>query len=293
MDEIKNVLVCGKGEIGTAIGEVAQQAGMRVRFYDPPKNIFPPKTAKLKNIWPGYDVVHVCYSINKLQEIYDITDYVRDDGVIVIDATINVGFAGSIQGALTDEGHKQLLLHSPVRGRHPNMVDGLKKYVKFVGPADPSRITEAANFCRDYYTKLGIKWQLLSSADNAAAGKLFDTTWYLTQITFANQVAMYCAQKNLNFNEVYNRFQETGDTGRKFEVVDGRAICMKFVPRPVMVPGAIGGHCLLPNLELIKGNISPAYYSWVKQMNDYFTSEVKAFVEKKGTETASHEGDKE
>jgi len=288
----KRILVCGKGEIGLALGQIAENAGFTVDYYDPPQDVFPPDRSD-DLTFEGYDVIHVCFPIKTVNEIYPLMTYAEMDAVIIIDATIPLGIATEINRMFLDEGYAQLLLHSPVRGKHPDMIGGLKKYVKFVGPADPSRVIETAKFCHFYYGKLGIEWELLSSAENAAAGKLIDTTWYLTQIVFANQVAVFCAQHDLKFEDVYTAFQETADTGKKFVQVDGRAVCDEYVPRPVMIPGSIGGHCLLPNLELLKPHISPAFYSWVRQMHEYFASDVKTFVENKGTATAAHEGDRE
>jgi len=291
--DIKHVLICGKGEIGTAMGQVVEHGGFVVDYYDPIKKVFP-TTDPMDQHFAGYDVVHICYPIKSAEDIYPDVDWVSKNAVVIIDATIPIGLATQINETFKKEGWQYLLLHSPVRGRHPAMVDGLHKYVKFVGPADPARYTEAVDFCVFYYTQLGIPFRVLSSADACALGKLLDTTWYLTQIVFANQVSLICAKHHLNFNEVYTQFQETGDTGVKFENIDGRAVCNQFVPRPVMVPGAIGGHCLLPNLEILKPDISPAYYSWVKQMHEYFAGQLNQMVEQNANVIPlKHDGDRE
>ena len=293
MQDIKNILVCGKGEIGTAIGSLAESGGFSVDYRDPLKGIFPPDRSDDLN-FEGYDVIHICYPIKQVNDMYEILREATMESAIIIDATIPVGLAPAIDKMFKDEGYAQLLLHSPVRGPHPDMVAGIKKYVKFVGPADPARLKETEDFCQTYYTKLGIQYKVLSSADACAAGKLWDTTWYLTQIILANQVAISCAKHHLNFGEVYTTFQETGDTGVKFVNIDGRAVCEKFVPRPVMVPGAIGGHCLIPNLEILKPDISPAFYSWVKQMHEYFAGQLNEMVEQNsGIKPLNHEGDRE
>ena len=289
---IKNVLICGKGEIGSAIGFIAAKRGFTVDYYDPQKGIDPEDRSDTN--FEGYDVIHVCFPIKDVNAIYDVVNKSHMYGVIVIDATIPVGLAGKINDMFKDEGYGQLLLHSPVRGRHPNMVGGLRKYVKFVGPADSTRIQETEDFCKFYYTQLGIPYKVLSSADACALGKLTDTTWYLTQIVFANQISILCAKHNLNFDEVYTQFQETADTGVKFKNVEGRAICESFVPRPVMTPGFVGGHCLIPNLEILKQDISPSFYSWVKQMNEYFAGNINKMVESNAdVKPLEHEGDRE
>lgn len=261
------VLVCGKGEIGSGLGEIlAFSHG--VTYLDPQLKLYAPPRYKA-------DVIHICFPIKSVKEFTPLLHYCKAFTVIIIDATVPIDLPMEIQKQAGD----RLVLHSPVRALHPNIQSGLRKYTKFVGPADPARHDETLQFCHEYYPP-EIRFCILHSSRETAAGKLWDTTWYLTQIVLCNQIAVYCAKNGLKFSDVYTQFQQTGDTGA-FMYENGRAIATKLFPRPVMIPGGIGGHCLMPNLEILKEDISPAFYSWIQQMDNYFkNTELQEYFKK-------------
>ena len=93
---IKNVLICGKGEIGSAIGFIAAKRGFTVDYYDPQKGIDPEDRSDTN--FEGYDVIHVCFPIKDVNAIYDVVNKSHMYGVIVIDATIPVGCFVCITG---------------------------------------------------------------------------------------------------------------------------------------------------------------------------------------------------
>ena len=268
----------GKGEIGTAMGSIAEDAGFCVEYYDPNLSLKP------SNEFVA-DIIHICFPLKNIEDMDTVFNFdVRPNAIIIIDATIPLGLAPALQWKYAN----MLVFHTPCRGRHPFIKTGLLKYVKMVGPADVTRRAEVETFCKFYYEKCGIHYRLLTSSEETAAGKLWDTSWFYVQIALTNEIALYCMKNHLKFDDVYTAFQETADTGKRFEYENGRAVCNEFVPRPIMIPGPIGGHCLRPNVEILKEEISPALYSWLRFMHDCFEKHVPAIKQNSDIDSATH-----
>ena len=76
--------------------------------------------------------------------------------------------------------------------------------------------------------------------------KILSTTYYNWNIQFCRLVKEICEEYDLDFDSVYNHFNKTYNEG--YTELD-----MKNVVRPILYPpkGKVGGHCQLPNIELL------------------------------------------
>lgn len=146
----------------------------------------------------------------------------------VVHSTVPVGTCASL-GAV----------HSPVRGIHPHLAQGIRTFIKYLGGPGASGVA-------DYFRRAGLRVCLFDRADTTEALKLFDTEYYRTCIAFAHRVKEYCDKQGLNFSEVYRVANESYNEGY-------RLLGHGEYARPVLEPiqGAIGGHCVLPNQKLI------------------------------------------
>ena len=68
-------------------------------------------------------------------------------------------------------GHK--FLHSPVRGVHPNLYEGLKTFVKFIGGD-----TQLAEAYSGHLKTLGIETYICKDSITTELSNLSDTTFY-------------------------------------------------------------------------------------------------------------------
>jgi UDP-N-acetyl-D-mannosaminuronate dehydrogenase len=110
------------------------------------------------------------------------------------------------------------------------MVEDLLHYTKFVGALDPSAGERAAG----HFQSLGMKTRILSSPEATEFAKLTETTYFGLMIAWANEVEKYCDQLGLNYNEVVSIYEE-----------------ITFFPPVQYFPGIIGGHCVMPNIEIL------------------------------------------
>lgn len=135
------------------------------------------------------------------------------------------------------------VVHSPVRGVHPNLYEGLKMFKKYIGYVD----NEGKKLCEEHFEDLKIPYQSVAGPSNTELAKLYSTTYYGLCIAFHGEMKRHFDELNLNYdiitdwNKTYNDgYRELGKEG---------------VIRPVLTPPDkfIGGHCVIPNTELLRG----------------------------------------
>src|SRR3990167_5891031 len=168
-------LVIGLGEVGKALKEVLEQ-GYFVRG----KDIDPIEEDT------NYDVLHIClpYSPTFVETVNGYKSFLKNDGLIIIHYSVPVGTTK----AIGDDA-----VHSPVRGVHPNIADGIKTFVKFFGG---KRAQEAAK----YFEEIGIETSITFNADATEALKLFDTTQYGVSIIVEKKIHEWCKKRGLDLH---------------------------------------------------------------------------------------------
>lgn len=218
-------LIVGTGEVGTALGEILVEQ-YKVHCYDPFDDHY---SEELKG---EFEIMHVCfpYSERFIDEVKKYQEKYKPKYTI-IHSTVPVGTSGSV-GAV----------HSPIRGIHPNLEEGIKTFTKFLGGDKASEVA-------DYFRRAGMKVALFDKSETTEAMKLFDTEYYRACIEFAHRVKKYCDEHNLNFHEVYTLGNQTYNEGY---TQLGHPEFVRPVLQPIMKP--IGGHCVMKNKELIQIN---------------------------------------
>lgn len=205
------------------------------------------------------DVLHVAIPYSDKFEKIVISNIKRNDpDLTIIESTLPMGIAENIYKAI-----KKPLVHSPVRGFHTTMVKDLKKFVKFIGPADKISGKKA----KDYYRSIGVNAQILNSTRETEMGKLLDTTYYAVCIAWHQEMERFCRKFNVDFDQAVTMFNKTYNEGYKKT--------KPHVIRPVLTPGFIGGHCLMPNIKLLKKNFKSDFLKVIEQSNLKKQKEIK------------------
>ena len=214
-------LICGRGEIGKSLKRVLQPF-YKIVSLDKNEADFADNTP--------IEVMHICfgYSDKFISEVKRYQEKYKPK-YTVIHSTVPVGT--SRQCGAT---------HSPCRGMHPYLEEGIKTFVKFIGGEQASEVSH-------YFRRAGLKVILFDKQETTEAGKILDTEYYRHCIEFAHKVKKYCIQHDLNFHEVYTLFNQTYNSGYS-EL--GHSEFIRPVLQPIMTP--IGGHCVLQNKDLIK-----------------------------------------
>ena len=239
--------ILGIGEVGSSIAKLVK-----------PKHRLFRKDLKLDEIKnQRLDVLHIClpYSQNFNRLVLAQIKLSRP-GLVIIDSTVPLKTTKTLHQAIK----KTLLVHSPIRGTHPYLARDIKKFTKFIGPTS----VKAGRLAKQYYAGLGIKSVILDSSRAAELGKLLDTTYYALCIAWHQEMARFCRQFKIDFNQAVTQFNSTYNQGYR--------LTKPNVLRPVLTPGFIGGHCLMPNITLLKKTFQSDFLDLIIRSNNQLKS---------------------
>jgi hypothetical protein len=110
------------------------------------------------------------------------------------------------------------------------MQEEMHYYTKFIGALDPAAADQAAG----HFESSGFRTRILSSPETTELGKLGETTYFGIMIAWAQEVERYCDRVGTDYNEVVSLYDE-----------------ITFFPAAKYFPGVIGGHCVMPNIEIL------------------------------------------
>jgi UDP-N-acetyl-D-mannosaminuronate dehydrogenase len=217
MSERKRVAVVGLGEIGKPLFELISKRHDAVGV-----DIAPIEDVK------QVDVMHVCYPFQIKDFVGETARYIKlfNPGLTIINSTVAVGTTRSVA-----QQTGAVVVHSPVRGKHIRMQEELRSYVKFVGAAHRDAGEEAAR----HFSSFGLKTKVLSSPEATELAKLTETTYFGVMIAWAQELERYCDESGQNYEEIVSFYEE-----------------IKFFPPVKYFPGIIGGHCVMPNIRILR-----------------------------------------
>lgn len=212
-------LVVGMGEVGTAVSSVLSRA----------HDVYTRDIHNDVDIPGRLDVMDVCipWSSDFVHTVYDYkADY--NPRMIVIHSTVPVGVCDA-------EGW----VHSPIRGRHPNLEEGVSTFVKHFGG---HRAKEAAL----NWKAAGVPTAVHPRASDTEAGKLWELVQYGVQIQVEKAIHSWCAKNDLDFGVVYTAMAHTYNQGYE-------ELGEHHLTRPILKhqSGPIGGHCVVPMSTLL------------------------------------------
>ena len=222
--------IVGHGQVGQAVAKLYSETDTTKTWFSFDKiHIYDPYQGMMDDI-SDVDILNVCIPYTK-----DFVSIVKDlptpNWYTVIHSTVPVGTTEKF-------GHK--FLHSPVRGVHPNLYEGLKTFVKFIGGDE--QLAEAYS---GHLKTLGVETHICKDAKTTELSKLADTTYYGLCIAFTSDMKKLCDEYDLDFMEVMTKYNNTYNEGYK-------KLGKPNVVRPVLYPtDKIGGHCVIPNAKLL------------------------------------------
>ncbi len=210
------VVVAGLGEIGKPLLELASKNHDAIGV-----DISP--TPRIDAV----EILHVCYPFQIKDFIGETARYIDlfKPKLTIINSTVAIGTTRAI-AARTGVG----VVNSPVRGKHARMIEELRMYTKFIGALDRG----AGKLAADHFSSMGLKTKLLSSPEATELAKLTETTYFGLMIAWAQEVERYCDQSGEDYAEVASFYDE-----------------INFFPAVKYFPGTIGGHCVMPNIDIL------------------------------------------
>jgi len=151
--------ILGYGEVGQAIA----------KFYKNPKI----KDLNRDDGLEGVDILHVCipWSENFVEIVKREIKKIKPK-LTIIHSTVAPGTTKKIISGLPKVYRG--VVHSPVRGIHPHLYEGIKTFIKYIG-ADNKKAGEMA---KRHLESLGIKTKVFYPSVTTEIGKLLDTSYY-------------------------------------------------------------------------------------------------------------------
>jgi UDP-N-acetyl-D-mannosaminuronate dehydrogenase len=252
----ETVLVIGLGEIGLPIYELLTESG-RFTVYGldiDPKKMQETNQSKMP---AKVDVMHVCIPCTgKEQLVKIVTGYVKQfkPSLVIINSTIPPGTTMAVRTRCNC-----LVAHSPVRGVHKNLEHmkwELKRWAKYVGGAD----IEAGKAACTHFKKIGLKTKMLRSCTETELAKLFETTYRAWMITCFQEMHRIAKHFKADFDDTVDFLEDTHRVR---------------LDRPVMFPGEIGGHCIIPNTKLLLESHDSEFLRLLLESNEKRKQEMK------------------
>ncbi len=210
-------LVIGLGEVGGALAEVLERSQRILRQDIEPMKIEEP-----------IGVAHLCFPFQSREQFEQIAiGYLERfrPKLAIINSTVLPGTTRRITAAT-----KVPIAYSPVRGKHAHMADDLVRYRKFVSAVD----VDAARMAELHFERGGIETRRMNRVETLELSKLAETTYFGILIAYAQELNRYCEEVDGDYYEATNFFDE-----------------IDFLPRVRYFPGFIGGHCVVPNINLM------------------------------------------
>ena len=249
---IKKDVVAGLGEIGAPILQVISKVIPTIGYDINQKLIDKKNVDKYENLQTRF--LHVCIPFTKkfISNTVSLFNKFRPQG-IVIHSTVSPNITKKLQVLLPIP-----VIYSATRGVHKRMVYDLKRYTKFyaIEPNAPMASWASSTFSR-VMKKCGIKTKKMSSPVTLELAKIVvDTSYYGWLINYAQLSNMIAIKHKVDYDEMWSFADEIH----------------KFLGnRPKMFPGFIGGHCLIPNLDLIKDGTLDV----IKEINSDYAKIIK------------------
>jgi len=252
----EKVLVVGLGEVGRPLYELLSECGEFLVYG------FDIDEAKMsgiarESILEEVDVMHICIPCGSQDEFANVVmDYVKrfKPKLVIINSTV--------PPSTTQKIHAQcgcLVAHSPVRGTHKSfeqMKWELKRWIKYVGGVD----AESGEAACKHFEIAGFKTRVLKGCVETELAKLFETTYRAWMIACFQEMHRISRHFGADFDNVVDFLEDTHRVR---------------LDRPVMFPGAIGGHCIIPNAELLLRSYDSMFLRLILESNEKRKREIK------------------
>jgi len=245
-------VIIGMGDVGSAFSKLLWREGEPLEGYDIDS------TKCFQNSCNSTDQIyflHICIPFKKFPDFKSSvlkSIEVYKPKAIVIHSTVAPRTTQKIQSEVNIP-----VFYSPIRGVHARMIEDMKRYTKFYSVEKKFSASDVEKTYEQRLNKAGVKTKKMSSPVTLELAKILtDTSYYGWLIAYAQKTKMIADSYGVDFDEMWAFSEEI----------------QKFLNnRPKMYAGMIGGHCVLPNLELLDDDT----LLLIKEINKEFSKEKK------------------
>jgi UDP-N-acetyl-D-mannosaminuronate dehydrogenase len=234
------VVVVGLGEIGKPLFDILSRSYKTIGVDIQPVQIEQPCS-----------VMHICIPFQIPDFVGTCAAYIAKykPAITVINSTISPGTTRAIT-----ERSGGAVAYSPVRGKHVKMEKDLLFYKKFVGASD----AKIADALEKHFAAAGFRTERFANPDAGEVAKLLETTYLGVLVGWQQEVERISASLGGSHQDS-NKFIEE----------------IAFLPHGIF-PGFIGGHCVMPNIEILRSRVKSEFLDAIHSSNEKKAAEMKA-----------------
>ena len=249
---MKKDVVAGLGEIGFPILKLLTKKQITVGYDLDKRLVNESKFKKLQSVQTSF--LHIAIPVTSKFNSNLLQLYKKfKPECIVIHSTIGPGTTEQIQKKIDVP-----VIYSATRGIHKRMFKDIKRYTKFfaISKKAPKKQWAIKTYSRKM-KNCGVKTKQMSKPETLELAKIICDTSYL------GWLVNYAQMSNTIANEYGVDYDEMWSFSDEIHKLLGN--------RPKMYPGYIGGHCVLPNLNLINDET----LNLINKMNNSYAKRLK------------------
>jgi hypothetical protein len=249
---MKKDIVAGIGEIGKPILKLLSKNSITVGFDLNHDLMDERKFEKYRNLKTSFLHIAIPVTDKFINNVLQLHKKFQPE-CIVIHSTIKPGTTEKLQGKLPIP-----VIYSATRGVHKRMSNDIKRYTKFfVISTNAPRSKWASSKYVKLMKRCGIKTKKMSKPETLELAKIVCDTSYLGWlVNYAQLSNLIAIEHEVNYDEMWSFSDEIHEF---------------LGNRPKMYPGYIGGHCVIPNLDLIHLDT----LNLIKKMNNNYDKKIK------------------
>jgi hypothetical protein len=226
---MKNLII-GNGQIGSALKEIFSKH----------------HETYVRDIGPfdfdasGLEILHIAYPYS--DKFIDATlAYIQTykPFLTIIHSSVAIGTTAKLGPGV---------VHSPERGRYPNLAYEMKRYVKYIGSDNWNDCKKAMEF----FSACEWPTKVLNSSSATEAFKLISNVHMGVEVCWKNEVIGMLSQIDVKMND-YEEWEDSYNAGYF-------AMNQTQLMRPRMNFGPIGGHCIIPCTEILEKRFNSRFF---------------------------------
>jgi UDP-N-acetyl-D-mannosaminuronate dehydrogenase len=195
----------------------------------------------------GVEVLHICYP-DSASFVDTTKSYIEEykPKLTVINSSVAVGKTAQCGPHV---------VNSPVRGRHPNLETEMLHYPKFIGTDN----RDDADLAAKYFQECG--WETVVCDSNTTEFlKLISNVHMGLEIAWRQEVGRMMRAFGVSV-AAYEEWERSYNEGYRKSGHDN-------LIRPLMRPGPIGGHCILPCTEILLSQFYSPVLQFILDSNE-------------------------
>jgi len=250
----EKVLVIGLGEVGSAIYDIVLESGKYETYgYD----VEPSKAIdELSKVPIPIDYLHICIPyINQSVFVDTVMEYIEKvkPRLTIIHSTIA---PGTTRELMEESGTP--VAYSPIRGKHPWLKEHILFWPKWVTALPIEELDNAVSHLRS----IGLKVRAYKgSAETLELAKLFETTYRALIIAWWQEIHRIARYFNADIVTIAKFLAEVNEV---------------LGDRPILYPGVIRGHCLIPNTKILRDTYKSRFLDAILESNEKRKRRLKA-----------------